>query len=782
MRERDTKVIIGALVHDIGKPLNRYNDGRSHSKSGYEFLKDEVGITDKEILNQIRYHHGRELAGAKIEDDSLAYITYFADNISAAVDRRDIEDGEKGWDRQTPLGSVFNILNGNSEKKKYRPVMLDINNVTSASDTEYPYSETFYGQVKDNIKDSLKQLTIDDSYVNSLLEILEANLSFVPSSTSKEQLADISLYDHVKLTAAFAICILRYMEANGITNYKDELFKKGVSDRFYDKKVFLMYGIDMSGIQDFIYTITAAGALKTLRAKSFYLEMFMEHLVDELFTELGLCRTNLMYTGGGHAYMILPNTKETKEKISQFEKNTNKWLMDKFKTELYIATGMCECSSNDFNNEPAGSYKHIFDTVSLMISEKKMRRYDADDIRWLNMAAVPDGSRECKICHRTDRLDKDNMCDVCSAFVNGSDEIVRAKFFTILKRRPEERISLPLTNDSYLVFDDKEDLVNTMKNEEGYTRSYVKNELYSGYNISTKLWVGDYKKEDTFTALVDSAKGIRRLGVLRADVDNLGSTFVEGLKSEKYGDRFVTISRTSTLSRKISLFFKQYINVILNNGEFYLYKKEDDDTKRNAMIVYSGGDDVFIIGSWDDIIGLAVDLRNNLKEYAQGTLTISAGIGIFPDKTPVNYMARVTGKLEDAAKGRQIDSKTVKDGICLFDKSQVFGWEEFIDEVYGEKLELLERYLNLNPEKGKNFIYNLLELIRKSDEKINIARFAYTLARIEPQADAELKVKEIYQEFRIKIYEWYKNDNGKDRQQLITAIYIYVYLTRKDER
>lgn len=782
MRERDTKVIIGALTHDIGKPLNRFDDGRSHSKSGYEFMKDEVGITDKEILNQIRYHHGKELAGAKIDDDDPAYITYFADNISAAIDRRDIEDGEKGWDKTTPLGSVFNILNGNSEKKKYKPVMLDINSVTSASDTEYPYSEAFYGQVKDNIRDSLKQLTIDDSYVNSLLEILEANLSFVPSSTSKEQLADISLYDHVKLTAAFAICILRYFEANGITNYKNELFKKGVSEKFYDKKVFLMYGIDISGIQDFIYTITSAGALKTLRAKSFYLEMFMENIVDELFTELGLCRTNLMYTGGGHAYMILPNTEETKAVLKRFEKDTNRWLMDRFQTELYIATGICECSSNDFNNEPAGAYKKIFDTVSLMISEKKMRRYDADDIRWLNKATVPDGSRECKICHRTDRLDKDNMCDICSALVNGSDEIVNAKFFTILKKKPEERISLPLTNNGYLVFDSKEDLIETMKNEEGYTRSYVKNELYSGYNISTKLWVGDYKKEDTFTSLVDNATGIRRLGVLRADVDNLGSTFVEGLKSKQYGDRFVTISRTSTLSRKLSLFFKQYVNVILNDGEFYLYKKESEDNRRNAMIVYSGGDDVFVIGSWDDIIGFAVDLHNNLEEYAQGTLTISAGIGIFPDKTPVNHMARVTGELEDAAKSRQINGQTVKNGICLFDASQVFGWDEFIDEVCGEKLELLERYLNLNPEKGKNFIYNLLELIRNSDDKINIARFAYTLARIEPDEKAEQKVKDVYAEFRTKIYEWYKNDNGKDRQQLITAIYIYVYLTRKDER
>ena len=35
-----------------------------------------------------KFHHGRELASAKLADDSLAYITYIADNISAAGDRR----------------------------------------------------------------------------------------------------------------------------------------------------------------------------------------------------------------------------------------------------------------------------------------------------------------------------------------------------------------------------------------------------------------------------------------------------------------------------------------------------------------------------------------------------------------------------------------------------------------------------------------------------------------------------------------------------------------------
>ena len=40
-------------------------------------------------------------------------------------------------------------------------------------------------------------------YLNSLLEVLEANLTFVPSSTAKGEVADISLFDHLKLTGAY---------------------------------------------------------------------------------------------------------------------------------------------------------------------------------------------------------------------------------------------------------------------------------------------------------------------------------------------------------------------------------------------------------------------------------------------------------------------------------------------------------------------------------------------------------------------------------------------------
>ena len=60
--------------------------------------------------------------------------------------------------------------------------------------------------------------------------------------------------------------------------------------------------MDISGIQSFIYTIGEKGALKGLRARSFYLEIMMEHIVDELLEKLSLSRANLIYTGGGHCY------------------------------------------------------------------------------------------------------------------------------------------------------------------------------------------------------------------------------------------------------------------------------------------------------------------------------------------------------------------------------------------------------------------------------------------------------------------------------------------------
>ena len=83
MRDKAMKLVIGALLHDIGKVIYRSGDGRNHSISGYDFLKEEIGIEDKEILDAVRYHHGKLLSKADILKDSNAMYAFESFKISA---------------------------------------------------------------------------------------------------------------------------------------------------------------------------------------------------------------------------------------------------------------------------------------------------------------------------------------------------------------------------------------------------------------------------------------------------------------------------------------------------------------------------------------------------------------------------------------------------------------------------------------------------------------------------------------------------------------------------
>ncbi|MGN1317643.1 MAG: type III-A CRISPR-associated protein Cas10/Csm1 [Lachnospirales bacterium] len=426
MRETEQRLVIGSLLHDFGKLLYRYNDGRNHSTSGYEYLKNiKMLSNEKDILDCVRFHHSGMLKNANIENNALCYITYIADNIAAAVDRREKEVENGGFIREVPYESIFNILNGNSENYVYKPLTMpvdDINYPINNDENNIIFNEDFYRKVIDNIENSLKGISISDKYINSLLQILEANLINIPSSTNIKELVDISLYDHLKLTAAFALSIKHYLDENNIYDYKEILFKK--SEDFYNKNVFMIYSIDLSGIQNFIYNISSKSALKGLRARSFYLEILLESSIDELLSRAELCRANVLYTGGGHTYIIMPNTEKVKSIILDFEKELNMWLLENFDIGLFAAGGYAICSANDLKNKPEGSYKNIFTDVSKNISHKKLHRYSSSDILKLNSINKKIYSSECSICHRIDILNKYDECSICSSLKNVSDMII----------------------------------------------------------------------------------------------------------------------------------------------------------------------------------------------------------------------------------------------------------------------------------------------------------------------------------------------------------------------
>lgn len=178
----------------------------------------------------------------------------------------------------------------------------------------------FYRECAERLKTEIRAVaadgTVDDRYLDSLLCSLETACSFIPSSTYQGEIPDISLYDHSKITAAAASCIWQYLSEQNCTDFRERLFTG--AKEFYEEKAFLLYSMDISGIQKFIYTISSDGALRSLRA-GFYLDALMEHSVDELLSSLCLTRANLIYSGGGHCYLLLPNTKEAKEKAAEHE-------------------------------------------------------------------------------------------------------------------------------------------------------------------------------------------------------------------------------------------------------------------------------------------------------------------------------------------------------------------------------------------------------------------------------------------------------------------------------
>ena len=165
MQTEQIKLLMGCLLHDIGKVLYRAGESGTHSSSGYNYLLNDIKIDDQEILDCIRFHHAADIKKANLENNALAYICYFADNIAAAIDRREGKDAEDGFDRYVPLASVFNLLNGNDKSGHYSRQVLDPKapiNYPITSDIKMDAS--FYDSVQRNISDNLKGLILSEEY------------------------------------------------------------------------------------------------------------------------------------------------------------------------------------------------------------------------------------------------------------------------------------------------------------------------------------------------------------------------------------------------------------------------------------------------------------------------------------------------------------------------------------------------------------------------------------------------------------------------------------------
>ena len=490
MNPQTVQATFGCLLHDVGKAVYRagISDGR-HGEAGYRFVRDIDGYGQaKAVLDCIRYHHAAQLRQAK-DCDPLAAIAYIADNIAAAADRRQTGD-ETQFDRYLPLSPVFTHLNGEHPGHTLPPHALD-GRLRLPLDGSFRLPAGDYEQILLTLRRELSTLPPQEEWLNSLLSVWESCMSTVPSSTNTGESPDISLYDHSKVTAAVGACISEYLLDRGETDYFTVLVQQEQSFRL--QQAFLLYSADFSGIQKFIYSVSTRNALKSLRSRSFFLELCMEHYIDELLQLCGLSRANLLYSGGGHCYVLLPNTEKTVRAIQAWNTRFNDFLIEQFGVRLYLADGYTPCSANDLTNTPAeeAPYQAMFRRVSRQVAKKKLHRYSVQQLRRMNQSHQNPGQRECRICGRTDALrdgEEDTcICLWCALFESLSRKIQGQDVYVVSRDAAGADFTLPAAQGELSFILTNEARARQLLAGEGVARVYTKNRFCAGLRYSTRL-------------------------------------------------------------------------------------------------------------------------------------------------------------------------------------------------------------------------------------------------------------------------------------------------------
>ena len=746
----------GSLLHDVGKAVQRAENVRKkHQIVGADLL--EKFDANREITRSLRYHHS-DYMSSSLPKDSLSYITYIADNIASGTDRRS-ENDEKGWkwNSKTPLQDIFNRFGNEPSKRYIAPSELRPNVVDKIlpSKVMHDYTPGEYSRGVSYFEEGLSAIEFTEEYAPSVLNLVEATMSFMPSSTNMLEVADISLYDHMKLTAAYACSILQYAGEKGIDDY-EKTFKNGANS-FYKKQAFMLIGFRLEGVQDFIYTITSKGAHKQLRSRAFYVEMMSQWFVDSFLKKSGLTRANVLYSDTEHGYIIVGNTNDNRNFIAETQKDFNDFLLENFGVKLYMAIGTAGFSASKVMMENSSDeYTNIFREIDFILDKNSKNRYQASEILKLNKAGKKDG-RECAVCHSTGNMvDGQNKCELCEKLENFSTNIQKQEFFVI----NDDSNGLPVSKNAYLstVTEDE------VKKGEVQGRIYAKNRLDTGHMQETHIWVGDYSMTNDYNSYAKrkwtkdengNSIGIKRLGALMIDVDDLYAGFLSGFKIQGEG-KYTTMSRYATLSRRLQSFFKLYLNNFAEDKEL--------------SIIYSEGDDVFAIGAWDDILDFVQDVYDYFKKWTDGKMTFSAGVALVESKTPINVIARETKALLDKAK------LSGKDRITLFSEDNVFAFNEYIQDIVFDKLSVIREFFENEQDHGKAFAYKLLDLIRNRSEKdrISFARIAYYLARLEEASQN----KDGFGKFKQLMIDWF-NDNDEIKRAKM-ALMLYIYEIRED--
>ncbi len=470
------------------------------------------------------------------------------------------------------------------------------------------------------------------------------------------------------------------------------------------EKLSLVVG-DLSGIQNFIYTIASGGALKSLRARSFYLELVTEEIVQQLLEEIGLPRTNVIYAGGGNVYLLAPAREDVPAIVKDVRNCFNDWLWHEFQGKVFLALDVYAFSKEDLESSKLAEH---WQAAIRQMALQKSRKFDCQLLKQL--LEEPEPSYEpCRVCHRDDvkalkplnsgEADPPLACETCRDMFRLGGQLLRVKAI-VRSHQPEISeaanflcIKLPERPIYYHLFKQWKQVPRNTKNVLLINDWEIAHYQDRSFSNVTPLLLGNYGQESptdpkTFmraAEMAEAAQGINRVGYLRMDVDRLGQIFARGLDDDQgLGNNAKTFPRLAALSRQMNYFFKVYLNSLAKHRRANFLEVSpsvevlkqtshlSEQERRDLLFIYSGGDDLFVSGAWDQIVEFAFDVYQSFRAYTgwNPSITLSGGVSINAIKYPLYQAAEAAGDAEEAAKGNGRDS------LGLF--GDVFKWNEWL--------------------------------------------------------------------------------------------------------
>lgn len=455
---------------------------------------------------------------------------------------------------------------------------------------------------------------------------------------------------------------------------------------------FYLATLDISGIQDFAYNISNSKALLSLRGRSIFLEIVSRTILYELLEAADATDDCLLIPGGGYYSLLLPAHK--KDLASELDKIVQSWNANLFHwQEGRLAAIFAMSDENnllelsDLTQRESAVYQKAREDISSKLQTAKWHKF-SHLLTAKELSNQPPGE-PCSICRRhvhgnkLKLLDNPNgaentveaeikVCDLCHFLIqlgkhikeaignnqritfdatNGGWTLNKATVEASQLANPLKKVTIALNPsiasalvdtdvEIRLAFSDlSEDKTSTGNNKTG---NKAKDSKISSETPQVNL-------EDLDNVVPE--EGWQGQAAIRADVDNLGSLLHQNLKE-------MPLVGLISLSRLLTLFFSTYV-MRLDNGtpKVHQFRLKNngivpDPTPRKFHIIYGGGDDLFGLGSWDDVVEFALDVGREWRKFTgfNQHVTLSAGVHLHDKKYPVSVRAYDSGKMLDKAK------------------------------------------------------------------------------------------------------------------------------------